>query len=176
MTISERPMRKRTLKDLECAIAGESGANRRYIAFAQQAEEEGFVGVARLFRVAAEGETIHALNMMKAAGMVKSTEENLQSLLEDEILESEEFYPDFVRDAEMEGDHRARQVFEWAMKVEANHADLLKDALTKVEGHGDVKVRQYWVCETCGYAHIGDDPPRECPVCGSPARVFYVVE
>ena len=49
-----------TMDNLKEAFAGESQANRKYLAFAKKAEEDGFAQVARLFRAAAEAETVHA--------------------------------------------------------------------------------------------------------------------
>ena len=50
----------KTTENLKTAFAGESQANRKYLAFAKKVEEEGLTQVARLFRAAAEAETIHA--------------------------------------------------------------------------------------------------------------------
>ncbi|MCK7469035.1 MAG: rubrerythrin family protein [Desulfosudis oleivorans] len=50
----------KTEKNLKDAFAGESQANRKYLAFAQKAQTEGYPQVAKLFRAAAEAETVHA--------------------------------------------------------------------------------------------------------------------
>ncbi len=50
----------KTEKNLLEAFAGESQANRRYLAFAKQAEKEGYTQIGKLFRAAAEAETVHA--------------------------------------------------------------------------------------------------------------------
>ena len=64
------------------AFAGESQANRKYLAFAKQAEKEGYPQVAKLFRAAAEAETVHAHAHLRAAGGIKTTAENLKSAIE----------------------------------------------------------------------------------------------
>ena len=47
-----------TAENLKDAFAGESQANRKYLAFAKKAEQDGFKQVARLFRAAAGAETM----------------------------------------------------------------------------------------------------------------------
>ena len=66
----------KTQENLMNAFAGESQANRKYVAYAKQAENEGLPQVAKLFRAAAEAETIHAHAHLRNAGKVKSTMEN----------------------------------------------------------------------------------------------------
>ncbi len=52
----------KTKDNLEFAFAGESQANRKYLFFAEKADEEGQKRIARLFRAAADAETVHAKN------------------------------------------------------------------------------------------------------------------
>ena len=86
----------KTFEHLMAAFAGESQANRRYLAYAKKADEDGFAQVARLFRAAAAAETVHALTHLRTAGQVKSTAENLQEAISGENYESSVMYPDFV--------------------------------------------------------------------------------
>ena len=72
-------MEIKTEKNLQEAFAGESQANRRYLFFAEKAEKEGHPRIARLFRAAAESETVHARNHLRAMGGIKSTKENLEA-------------------------------------------------------------------------------------------------
>ncbi len=60
---------------LKEAFAGESQANRKYLAYAAKAEQEGYPQAARLFRAAAEAETVHAHNHLKALKAINSTKE-----------------------------------------------------------------------------------------------------
>ncbi len=156
-----------TEKNLWDAFAGESQANRKYLAFAKKAEEEGLHGVAKLFRVAASGETIHAFNHLRALEFVKSTKDNLKASTEGESYEFEEMYPNFINKAKEEGNENAAQSFKWAMEVEKIHDKLFKEALEKLEKGEEVDGnRYYYVCKTCGYPSKGE-VPEKCPICGS---------
>ena len=79
----------KTQKNLEEAFAGESQANRKYLAFAKKADEEGFKQVAKLFRAAAEAETIHAHNHLRELKGIKSTKENLMEAIGGETRSEE---------------------------------------------------------------------------------------
>ncbi|MHA1886346.1 MAG: rubrerythrin family protein, partial [Promethearchaeota archaeon] len=70
--------------NLKAAFAGESQANRKYLAFAEKADKDGFPQIAKLFRAAAEAETVHAHNHLRVLGGIKSTEENIQAAIEGE--------------------------------------------------------------------------------------------
>ncbi len=87
----------KTDENLKAAFAGESQANRRYLAFAQKAEEEGFTQAAKLFKAAAEAETVHALNHLRTVGEVKSTLDNLNAAFAGETYEFQKMYPELHR-------------------------------------------------------------------------------
>ena len=161
-------------KNLKNAFAGESMANRRYLAYARKAEKEGFNNIARLFRAAAESETIHALNHLKAMDEIKSTAENLKSAIDGEIYEKEEMYPGFIKDAKAEGNIKAERTFKWAIEGEKVHAELYARAIKAVENNQDISLDVISVCDVCGYTVEGD-APEKCPVCGSINR-FRVIE
>lgn len=163
---------EKTLKNLMEAFAGESQANRKYLAFAKKAEEEGYSSVAKLFRAAAEAETIHALNHLKAAGAVKTTKENLQAAISGETYEFESMYPPMIKDAEAEGATQAQRSFYYANEVEKVHAELFKKALENLGKKQDV---DYYVCQVCGHTVEGE-PPDKCPVCGSPKKMYKKVD
>jgi len=150
------------------AFAGESQANRKYLAFAKQAEKEGYPHAARLFRAAAESETVHALAHLRALGKIGTTEENLRAALAGETFEFTEMYPPMMRKAEEEGHTTARRSFTYANAVEIQHALLYQQALDQME---TLKETDYYVCSVCGYT-CADGPPDACPVCGSAAGVF----
>jgi len=78
-----------TEKNLLIAFAGESQANRKYLAFAKQADKEGYKQVGKLFRAVAEAETIHAHAHLKVLGGVKSTRENLNDAASGENTSSQ---------------------------------------------------------------------------------------
>lgn len=163
----------KTVEDLKAAFAGESQANRKYTAFAQKADEEGYHLAARLFRVAAYAEAIHALNHLRALGEVKSTAENLQTAINGENYEVVNMYPDFMKDAEAEGEKRALTSFRWAWEVEKVHEMLYRQVLESLSKESAMV--DYYVCPVCGYVHIGSAPER-CPVCNTPGSRFELIE
>ena len=166
-------MSKKTLKNLKAAFAGESQANRQYLAFAKKADAEGFSQVARLFRAAAEAETIHAHNHLRAMDGIGSTRENLEKAVAGETHEFEVMYPAMIVDAGGEGDEKAKRTFVWANEVEKTHAGLYTELLTNLDGSlGDYA---YWVCPVCGHTHE-KEAPEKCPVCGAKGSRFFKVD
>jgi rubrerythrin len=155
------------------AFAGESQANRRYLAFAQKADEEGFEQVAKLFRAAAAAETVHALNHLRVAGEVKSTADNLKAAIGGETFEFTKMYPDYINQANKEGNKKAVYTFDLANKVEQVHAGLFKKAVENL--NSDAPLVDYYVCDTCGNTVEGS-PPDRCPICGAPRAGFKKVE
>ncbi len=162
-------------KNLKEAFAGESQANRKYLAFAQKAEKDGFPQVAKLFRAAAEAETVHAHNHLRVMGGIKQTLENLKSAVEGEHYEFNKMYPDFLKDAIKEGNKDAERTFNYANEVEKIHHKLYEDALKSVETGKDLAKNDIFVCPVCGYTHEGA-PPDKCPVCGTPKEKFKKIE
>lgn len=163
----------KTIEDLKAAFAGESQANRKYTAYARQAEAAGHPQVAKLFRAAAAAETVHAINHFRALGAIKSTAENLEAAIEGETYEVVTMYPEFIADARAEGDKDALRSFEWAWEVEKIHAGLFDKALANLDG--PVEAVDYWICPVCGYTHEGPEPPEHCPVCGVKGERFEFV-
>jgi rubrerythrin len=111
-----------TVQNLQVAFAGESQANRKYLAFAHQAEKEGYPQIAKLFRAAADAETIHALAHLSNMGGVGSTLENLRHAVAGETYEFTEMYPGFARTARDEGFDEVAEWFETLAKAEKSHA------------------------------------------------------
>jgi rubrerythrin len=161
----------KSVEDLKAAFAGESQANRKYLAFAIAADKEGYPQVAKLFRAVAAAETVHAHNHFRALGEIKSTAENLQAAIEGEHYEVETMYPDFIEDAEAEEARKALRSFNWAWEVEKIHRELYREALEQLEEDGDEEV-DYWVCSVCGHTHVGSEPPEQCPLCKSKAKMY----
>jgi rubrerythrin len=161
----------KTEQNLMEAFAGESQANRKYLAYAKKAEGEGYSQAAKLFRAAAEAETVHAHAHLKALGTVKSTAENLQDAIEGETHEFKSMYPDMIKAAQDEGNKTAERSFTYANEVEKIHASLYQKALDNLDNQQEM---DYYVCAICGYT-CENDPPESCPVCGSKARAFYAV-
>ncbi len=151
------------------AFAGESQANRKYLAFAKQAEKEGYPQAARLFRAAAEAETVHALAHLRALGKIGTTEENLKAAIAGETFEFTEMYPPMIKKAQEEGHAAAQRSFTYANSVEIQHAALYQQALDQMMEAS--RETDYYVCSVCGYT-CADEPPGSCPVCGSATSRF----
>jgi rubrerythrin len=161
-----------TEKNLKEAFAGESQANRKYLAFAKQAEREGYLQAAKLFRAAAEAETVHALAHLRALGAVKSTAENLKEAIAGETHEFKKMYPAMIETAAQEGNQEAERSFRYANKVEEVHAALYQKVLDNLNNPTPA---DYYVCSVCGYT-CENEPPDTCPVCGSKAKAFFKVD
>ncbi len=158
-----------TEKNLQEAFAGESQANRKYLAFAEKADKEGLPQIARLFRAAAAAETVHAHSHLRALKGIGTTEENLKAAIEGETHEYESMYPPMIEAAVAEGNKAAERSFRFANTVEKVHADLYRAALEKM---GDLPETDYYICPVCGHTVEGA-PEDKCPVCGAAAKVFF---
>jgi len=161
-----------TQKDLMDAFAGESQANRKYLAFAKKADQEGYPQVAKLFRAAAAAETVHAHSHLAVANGIKSTAENLKEAIAGETHEFTSMYPEMIRQAEAEGNAKAVRTFNFANEVEKIHAALYQKALAGMETKNDVT---YYVCGVCGYT-CENEAPETCPVCKSKKMAFSKVD
>jgi rubrerythrin len=163
----------KTTKNLQEAFAGESQANRRYLAFAKKAEADGYGMIARLFRAAAEAETIHAHAHLKALGEVKSTLENLQTAADGEAYEYQKMYPPFLAEAEEENQKTAAVGFKYALAAEKVHNELYTKALNTLQGGHDLTNDVIYICPICGNVEIGHDGPEKCEICGA-SRSKYI--
>ena len=164
-----------TNENLEAAFAGESQANRKYLFFARKAEDEGYKQIARLFRAAADAETLHARNHFRVMQGVKSTRENLMAAREGENYEFAEMYPIFIKQAEAEGADKARDSFDLANQVEQIHHRLFETSLGKLEKSEAINEKPIYVCQVCGNTVEGE-APEKCPICGAPREKFKLIE
>ena len=160
-----------TKENLQHAFAGESQANRKYLAFAKKAESEGLTQVAKLFRAAAEAETIHAHAHLRVLGGVNGTVENLVEAIEGEGQEFKEMYPIFVKMAIEENNKGAERSFTNAMAVEEIHHGLYTKALEAVKSGSDLGSTAIFVCPVCGNTVEGNVPVK-CPICSVPGEKF----
>ncbi len=165
----------KTEENVLSAFAGESQANRKYLFFAEQAEKEDFKQVARLFRAAADAETVHARNHLKVLQGIKSTKENLQAAIIGENHEFTEMYPDFIKQAEAEGAIKAKDSFDLANQVEEIHHGLFTAFLKKLEKGETFEEKPIYVCQYCGNTVEGE-APEKCPVCGAPKKMFKSID
>lgn len=154
------------------AFAGESQANRKYLAYARQADKEGYPQVAKLFRAAAEAETIHAHTHLKTLDGIKDTAANLRDAIAGETHEFKAMYPEMIAIAQKEGNKAAERSFRYANDVEIIHAGLYQKALDNLSATETV---DYYVCSVCGYT-CESAPPDKCPVCNAVAKAFFKVD
>jgi rubrerythrin len=157
----------KTLENLMEAFAGESQANRKYLAYSRKAEKEGKLNAAKLFKAASDAETLHALKHFEVAGKVAATADNLKDAVAGETHEYKDMYPDFVKIAEEEGNKGAVISFTYAMKAEEVHAKLYKEALENLDEAEEVF---YYLCPVCG--NIEKVRPDKCSICGVPGEKF----
>ena len=164
-------MDEKTLKNLKEAFAGESQANRKYLAFAGKAEAEGHKNAAKMFRAAAEAETIHAHAHLKAMKGVGSTAENLQEGVNGETEEFETMYPPMLAAAEAAGENEAARTFMFAMKAEKVHAGLYSQLLANLNSKEELT---FHLCTICGNVEL--TLPEKCSICGAGSKAFKVIE
>jgi len=161
----------KSLDNLKTAFAGESQANRRYLAFAKKADEEGFHQIAKLFRAVAAAETVHALNHFRASDGALSTAENLEAAIAGENYEVISMYPPMVSEAEAEDNKRATRSFKYALEVEKIHEALYRKASELLGKGEDTPQTDYYVCPICGYTHEGPMKDK-CPICSTLPEKF----
>lgn len=168
----------KTEKNLKDAFAGESQANRKYLAYSKKAHEEGLVQIGRLFRAVAAAETVHAHSHLKTVGGVKSTVENIKDAISGEQYEFTKMYPEMLEDAKAEGNKRAERSFNFANEVEQVHHKLYTKALEAAEANTDLDEVKMFVCSVCGYTVEGNlsDMGEVCPICGAIHSKFFEVE
>ena len=159
-------------KNLAAAFAGESQANRKYLAFAKQADKDGYPQVAKLFRAAAEAETVHAHAHLRTLGGIKTTAENLKEAITGETHEFKEMYPEMIDVAKAEDNKAALRSFNYANEVEKVHAELYQKALDNLDSLEDA---DYYVCSVCGYT-CESEAPDVCPVCSAKKKAFFKVD
>ncbi|MBU0485321.1 MAG: rubrerythrin family protein [Proteobacteria bacterium] len=162
----------KTEANLQEAFAGESQANRKYLAFALKAEKDGHLQVAKLFRAAAAAETIHAHAHLRAMKGIGTTVDNLKEAIAGESHEFKNMYPAMIKAAEAEGHKAATISFRFANEVEKTHAALYQKALDHLAEMADC---DYYICKVCGHTHE-HEAPEKCPVCGANKNAFFKSE
>ncbi len=162
----------KTEKNLMDAFAGESQANRKYLAYAEKAEKEGLPQAAKMFRAAAQAETIHALAHLRLAGKIHGTLDNLKDAISGETYEFTKMYPEMIQEAEAEGNKAAATYMKYVNAVEEVHANLYKKVLDAAGKGPNV---DYYICSVCGYTHEGPHEGK-CPICNAAASVFFKCE
>lgn len=164
-----------SIKNLKDAFAGESQANRRYLAFAKKADEEELSQIAKIFRAAAEAETVHALNHLRIAGAIGMTVSNLDEAISGETFEFTKMYPGYLDTARQEKNKQAEWSFNVANKVEEIHAGLFQKILNTLKNNVDIPDIDYYVCKVCGNT-VENAAPEKCSICGAPRTQFFKVD
>ncbi len=164
-----------TAENLQEAYSGESQASRKYLFFAERAEKDGQLQIARLFRAASEAETIHARNHLNAMKGIGTTADNLKDAINGESHEFMEMYPEYIDQSQKENHVQAKTSFTWANKVEQIHHGLYKQALKDIEEGKKPEDKPYFVCQRCGNT-VENEAPDKCPICGAPREMFKKVD
>ncbi len=165
-------MKEMTQENLKAALAGESQAHIKYLAFADKADKEGKTNIARLFRAVAYAERVHAINHLKELGGIGTTADNLSAAIGGENFEVNEMYAAYLAVAEEQNEPGAKRSMTYAIEAEKIHANMFADAKEAVEAEKDIDVGDVFICPVCGFTHIGD-PPERCPVCNARSRLFH---
>ncbi len=174
----------RTEKNLLASFAGESQARNRYTFYASIAKKEGYVQISRVFEETAGHEKEHAERFFKhlkegnaapeleitaayPANALGTTLENLRSAAAGEKHEFTELYPEFAKIAEEEGFTSVAHTWRMVMRSEEWHHERFTSLVELVESGRLFKREEKvaWVCQNCGYIHIGEEPPAKCPAC-----------
>ncbi|MCJ7612629.1 MAG: rubrerythrin family protein [Candidatus Aminicenantes bacterium] len=164
-------MKKRTEDNLKNAFAGESQAHMKYLAFAEQAVKDNLPNAARMFRANSFAEQIHAVNHLRALNGIGRTGENLAAAMSGEAFEATTMYPEYVKQAEADGEKAAVMTTNQALAAEKVHYEMYKAAGQTVALGKDAGVNPIHVCGVCGFTMEGDAPDK-CPVCGAPRAKF----
>ena len=164
-----------TKENLQAAFAGESQANRKYLFFAEKADKEGQPQIARLFRAAAEAETVHAKNHLTVLEGIKSTADNVKAAVSGENYEFTKMYPDFIKQAKADKDAKAEKSFTHANAVEEIHHKLYQEAADALTAGKKLKEGSYYVCPVCGNTVLGS-APEKCPICATPGKMFKKID
>ena len=165
-------MNQMTKDNLKAAFAGESQAHMKYLIFADQAEKEGKVNIANLFRAIAYAERVHATNHLKTLGGINSTSENLKVAKGGEDFEVDEMYPAYLSVAGLQDEKAAARSMKFAWEVEKIHSELYTAAKEVVDAGEDIAEAKAWVCPHCGFTITSGEVPDRCPVCNAPKNKF----
>jgi rubrerythrin len=157
------------IRNLETAFEEESKTSAAYKAYALRADEEGYAGLASLFRATALAEQIHAGNhgrVLRHMGgfpsidvpnsRIDGTLENLKTAFVDQKFEVEYLYPAFLSKAVPLFDSTAIRSFHWAIEADKSHVRLYDQVITRMNGGTtpgwEYEKHAFYVCGLCGYA------------------------
>jgi rubrerythrin len=164
-------MKKMTAENVKAALAGESQAHIKYLAFSEKAAAEKLPNIARAFKANAYAEQVHATNHLKTLGGIGSTKDNLEAAVGGENFEIDEMYPAYIAVAQAQGEKTAERFLDWAMAAEKVHAGIYRSGRAAAESGRDIAFKPIHVCPVCGFTMEGDAPDK-CPLCGTPKDKF----
>jgi len=162
-------MDEKIRKALKSAFDGEAKAALRLKVYAEKADSEGYIQIAKLFRAVAASEGIHGTRALKTLREIGSTEDNLAASFESEENVAKAAYNRFIKEATEAGDKEAALFFTQSRDVEETHAKLYKDALSSMASDRGI---DYFICGVCGYV-AQENIPDECPVCRARKDRFF---
>jgi rubrerythrin len=160
-----------TRSNIAAALAGESQASQKYVAYAAVAREEGYPNVARLFDAVAYAESTHARNHLSVLGQIGTTAENLRAAWGGETFEIDEMYPAYRSVAKLQENESAQTTIRYALRAEMDHQQIYDSTLKGVEGKKDFEESAVYVCPVCGHTVIGE-APEHCPQCHTEGSFF----
>ena len=96
--------------------------------------------------------------------------DKLALMLQDDIAS----YSEIRKTADNHNDRGTARICVWGEKVTRMLSSLVERYL--LEGEELLEGTDIWVCTTCGFVYIGDEPPELCPVCKVPAWKFEKIE
>jgi len=165
-------MNDETEKKIAYAFAVESRAAIRTETYALKAVQEGYPELASLFRAIADAKSVHAQRFLRLMrGKVGTTEENLETALQNEIRAIEHEYPSMIHHVAREGSKALKESFDHAMHTDGEYADLYGNAMKNMLKKEPV---EYYVCQICGHVEKTGIPER-CPVCNAVSTRFKKV-
>ncbi|RQV97915.1 rubrerythrin family protein [bacterium] len=180
------------LQDLQTAYFAEVVESELYQAFAGKAEEEGYKGVASLFRALSKAEEIHSIKratLIQQYGgspekpsepiQVGTTIENLDWSIEAESYEENFMYPDYktfadqASPADIAHESALSECYDYCVKAEIVHTELLQDARKNLKAYQDADTG-FMVCPRCGniMRSQGSD---FCTKCAIPKKDFITI-
>lgn len=131
----------RTNQNLWNAFIGHARAKRLYNAYASKAVLDGYPEVAEAFLRAARAPDAFPVNIISAVDELRSTRENLQSVVDSHAYDTETLYPRMLAEAEAEGRTDAVARIRQAMERDERDLFIFREALESAGwGNGTVAV------------------------------------
>ena len=182
-------MKEPTAKCLRDSYCANSMAHVRYLLYAQKAKEEGFPGIAHLFRALAlsrytrASEQYHLVNELIGTRTVSSdtyftfarTMDNLERARDAETSDANDLLPAFAAMADSQGEEAAARSLKRSAAICRHRAALLDEVIQETKhAAAEPAIDGLYVCRTCGYV-TAKVVPEACPVCGTERTGFIAV-